>query len=232
MSSFVGLGSLKLADRRVLITAPLSEGWHKTVISDRSNVDPGGPRPTLLRPGMVLLYGAASGRYFDDAAQGDPSAPAIVAALASADATWAGKAVDVYKNGGLVVSVPLGPNDNTDAAVAAELNNNAAFRASFLASVVNARVTVAALEPGAHVATKIQIAALPAAFGPAGAEARGRDGDYVVTVGYVNQLNPLGSPSDVQAHVVGRGHFDEANLVGLTQDAKGVLLRRGSRFGR
>ena len=65
-----------------------------------------------------------------------------------------------------------------------------------------------------------------------GAETAGAaaGGDYVVTVQHANQLNPLGVAADTRVHVVGRGHFDESNLIGLTSDAKSVLLRRGSRF--
>ena len=231
MSAFVGLSSVRFADRRVLITPYLSEGFHRTAISDKGNVDPGSTPPTLLRPGNVLAYSAAAGRFVTTAQGGDPSAPATVVALANADATWPGKTIDVYKDGGLVVSVPLAPNDNADPAVAAELNNSPVFRANFVASV-GARLTIKALEPGVGTVVKANIQGLPAAFGPNGTEARGTDGDYVVTLEYMTQLNPIGVLVDVKVHAVSRGHFDDANLIGLTQDAKSVLLRRGSRFGR
>jgi hypothetical protein len=228
--SFTGLASVRMPDRRVLLTPNLSEGWHRTVISEATNVDAGSSPTTLLRPGNVLLRDAATGKHFDDADSGDASAPASVTALQTADANWASKSVEVYKNGALVTTVALGGADDTDAEVVAALNGNAPFRANFLASVDAARVKVQALEAGSHVAIKVVMPALAAAFSASGTEGRGTDGDYAVTVEYANQLTPLGTAADVKVHAVGRGHFDESNLIGLTADAKSVLLRRGSRF--
>ena len=88
---------------------------------------------------------------------------------------------------------------------------------------------VTALEPGAHIGIKVT-SSLADAFGASGTEARGTDGDYQVTTEYCDQVGPLGAASHASVHTVGCGHFDESNLIGLTADAKRVLLARGSRF--
>ncbi|HVY60551.1 MAG TPA: hypothetical protein VHF22_02810 [Planctomycetota bacterium] len=228
MSSFVGLVSMSLPDRRILRTPYLSEGCHKVVISDSANVDAGGPRASMLRPGNVLQFKSATGRFVNDGS-GETSAQATVTALIAGDATWDNATISVYKNGALVTTVALGAGDDTTDKHVTALNADAKFAANFKASNVGGLLTIQALEQGAQVVVKVT-STLPTAFGVNGTEARGTDGDYVVTVEYADQLNPAGSPAHAKVHTVARGHFDKANLVGLTSDAKSVLLRRGSRF--
>jgi len=229
MSEFVGLASVKLADRRILITPNLSDGWHRTVVSEKTNVDGGSTPNTLLRPGNVLLYDAATGKYFDDAVGGDASTPAVVDGTATAN--WASKVVTLIIDGQTIIAVTLAAGDDTAAEIVTALNANATFRAHAIASnPAGATVRVTSLRVGAEVHMKLTGDHADVFGGAAGTEARGTDGDFVVTVEFANQLNPVGVSADAKVHVVGRGHFDESNLINLTADAKRVLLRRGSRF--
>lgn len=234
MSVPVGFASLSLPDRRILITPNASEGWHKTIVSDSTNADSGGPRSSMLRPGNVLLKDDTTGQYFDDATSGDISARASVSASETADADWQSKTITLTIDGVDIVTVTLGAGDDTDAEVVTALNANATFAAHAEADVNAVRVRVRLKEPGDDHELKIS-SDLATAFGASGTTGRGTDGDWAVCVEYVDQLDPAGSAADAKAHVVGCGHFDESNLIWggsatLHQDFKRVMLKRGARF--
>jgi len=229
MSKFVGLASVKLADRRILITPNLSEGWHRTIVSEKTNVDGGSTPNTLLRPGNVLLYDAATGKYFDDAVSGDLSTQAQVDGTHTAN--WASKNVTLEIDGVPVITFALSAGANVLATAVSDLNANGTFRAHAIASNPSgSTIRVKSIRMGAEVHMKLSGDHADVFGGAAGTAARGTDGDYVVTLEYASELNPVGVSADAKVHVVGRGHFDESNLINLTADAKRVLLKRGSRF--
>ena len=201
------------------------------VVLRAAAVDPGNVPVTRVRKGFVIVKNSMDGIF---SAASDPIADrnegAVVAALQTADLTWAGKTITVALKGRPVVTVPLGPNTNTDALVVADLTANATFAQFFQASVVNARVQIASLDTGADVVMNVT-SSNPIAFGAHGTDAAGRDADYRVTAVPVDWTDPTGAPANNTVKTSLKAFYLEAALIGLTGEARAVLARRGALFG-
>jgi hypothetical protein len=201
------------------------------VVLRAAAVDPGSNPPSRVRKGFVIVSNALDGLY---SAASDPLADrnvgAVVTALQTADAIWAGKTITVAIRGRPIVTVPLGANTNTDALVVADLLANATFAQFFQAAVSGARVQITSLETGADV-VMTATSNNPAAFGAHGTDAAGRDADYRVTAEPVDLVDPTGAPANNTVKTSLKAFYLEAALIGLTGEARAVLARRGALFG-
>jgi hypothetical protein len=201
------------------------------VVLDHTCTDPQNQPPWRFRAGGVVVLCSASKTFVagDDPA-GDRNEPAAVAALVPADAAWAGKVVEVSIGGGPAFTIPLGPQDNTNALVAAALNKDLRFAGSLVADEANGLLRVRTLVAGADKTFMINMPALPTAFGPAGTVGQGADADYRVTLVDGDLIDASGAPAPSIVASCRKGHFNAALLRNLTPEAKVVLLRRGAFF--
>lgn len=237
-SDFLGTASIDLNDKRVLLKAPPPEA-RDVVVSDSANVDSGATPTTMLPPGTILLEGASDGIYYDDASGGAISTQAAVESAEDVDSDWSGKTFTLTINGVDIVTVTHSTGTPAAADMVTDLNGDATFRAHAIATVSNTtKITVTALEPGAHIHLKMT-SNLTTAFGASGTEDRGTDGKWVVTTKHVNQLDPTGTAKDARVPVVrlqAGVELDESALrwassTTLHQDFYRVAHKNGVRFG-
>lgn len=238
MSQAIGTANLSIPDRRVLMQ-PALEKDKIDVISASTNVDSGGPRTTMLRPGTILLKGASDNKWYDDETGGRASAPATISSSEAPDADWQSATITLTIDGVAVVTVTLGAADDTIAELVTALNANAAFRANAIASDSGAAdlVKIDAIDPAVHLKVTSSLAT---AFGADGKEAFPTEADIAVITEYCDQLNPLGTAADARVSAVRAGVFDESNLlwqgaaisatVDDWPDMRRILVQRGSRF--
>src|SRR4029077_18221794 len=106
------------------------------VVIDMAVQDPGSMPTWRIRPGNVIVPNSALKRFVlaTDPA-GDRNGPAIVLALAPADATWQGSTITVAIKGGAPIPVVLQAATNTNQAAVNDLNNNPVFAANCLADI-------------------------------------------------------------------------------------------------
>src|SRR3954447_10190085 len=92
---------------------------------DSSCMDPGNQPPWRFRAGAVVVRRSPSNTFVPgDDPTGDRNQPATIMALVPADATWAGKNVEVSFDGGPTLVVPVGAQSNTNALVIADLQKD------------------------------------------------------------------------------------------------------------
>jgi hypothetical protein len=202
------------------------------VVLRATALDQGNNPPSRVRKGFVIVKDSQDGIF---SIASDPLADrnlgAVVAALQTADATWAGKTITVFVRGRPVVTVPLGANTNTDALVVQDLMANATFAQFFQAAISGARVQITSLETGADLVMTVT-STIPTAFGAHGTDGAGKDADYRVTAEPVDLVDPTGAPSNNTVKTSLKAYYLEAALIGLTGEARAVLARRGALFGQ
>lgn len=224
-----GIFRREIEDRRFLVNHyPLIMG--NDVVLDRVVRSPLPPTFRIL-PGTVVVKQDMARTYVDaNDPRGERCQSAAVRAAAPADPTWANALVTVSLGGPGVV-VPLDPNATVNAAVIDQLNRDPRFAAHFLADEDQGVVRVLTRLVGARARVRVE-ASLPAAFGPQGVEAVGRDADYRVTAGLAELRDLVGNPLEALVPTILVGHFDARELLHLTPEAEQVLSGRGSFFRR
>lgn len=199
-------------------------------------------RTTCLRPGVVLAKRASTGEFvLASDTNADHQAAASVATLITNPGAggWDGNLIILGHWGTITVALS---GDNTDAAVAAAIIAAAAAlnpesQAPITAADTTGEVTITNIDKGAGTWLKAYHATVSGVFNTGagvvnGAQgAIGTDPEIVVTEDYVDMLNGAGTAVDAASGPVTRaGHYDAANLLGLTAEAAAVLLKNGSRF--
>ncbi|HZV02568.1 MAG TPA: hypothetical protein VFF73_38030 [Planctomycetota bacterium] len=199
---------------------------------DPSCTDPGNQPPWRFRAGAVVVWKSATSTFVPaDDPTGDRNQPATVTALVAADATWAGKNVEINFDGGPTVVVPLGAQSNTNALVIADLLKDLHVAGNLLVDEFNGLLRARTTEAGAEKSIKINMPALATAFGAAGTLGAGVDADYRVTLADGDLIDDSGAPAKSVVTCCRKAHFNTAKLRNLTPEAKMVLLRRGAFFG-
>ena len=223
-----------------IVTYSLSEPNYKlrstpyvpgsSVVIDMGVQDPGSMPTWRIRPGNVIVPNSAIKRFVlaTDPA-GDRNGPAIVLAIAPADATWQGSTITVAIKGGAPIPVVLQAATNTNQAAVNDLNNNPVFAANCVADIAGNVLRIQSRAGGADVSLAA-MSTVNAAFGPGGAGGVGTDADYRVLESFVDLLSNAGAP----VHGVGPsalvGAWNKPGLLNLTAEAQAVLARRGSVF--
>lgn len=196
---------------------------------DSSCTDQGNQPPWRFRAGAAVVLRAASKSFVPaDDATGDRNQPATVSALVPADATWANKNVEITIDGGPTFVVALGAASNTNALVIADLGKDPRFPGLLVADESNGLVRVRSTQAGADKTVKVNMPAVPAAFGAAGTVGQGSDADYRVTLADGDLINGAGAPAMSTVACCRKGHFNTAKIRNLTPEAKVVLIRRGA----
>ena len=230
MPAVPGLYRQDLEDRRyVLHEQGLVRG--QEVVLDEETYSPYAP-DYWIEPGTVIVRRQSVGRYVHPThADAQRNQPAAVSSLQPADQTWAGTVITASLAQGLGFAVPLDQNAVDNAAVIDQLNLDLAFATHFLADEDQAgNVRVRTRAAGADQQLDV-ISSLPAAFGPGGTAAHGKDADYRVTDAWSDLRELNGAPSHYLVPTLLAGHFDESELFHLSPEARVVLSRRGSVFG-
>ncbi len=221
--------NVEIVDRVVRSRAePYVQG--QDAVLDASVRDPGSSRPTLIRPGTVIVRAVGTHKFV---VAGNPvgagSQPASVLASEAADGQWPGTTIGIAIDGGVTLGIQLGTSDDDNAAVIAALNAHPIFAAHCIADedqgFVRIRTRFAGADRYIHVHSS-----LGSAFGQAGIDGVGRDGDYRVTEDWADIRDAAGNPVDTPVTTSLVGFYKTTNLVALTAEARAVLSRRGSQF--
>lgn len=238
-----GLVTFSRPARRVRVSNyPMVPAEEVVIQSDQVDAGNTAFRTTFLRPACVLAKRTSSGEYvLASDTNADHQAAASVATLITnpGSAGWNGNVIILGHWGTLTVALS---GANTDAAVAAAIIAAAAAlnpesMAPVTAVDTTGEVTVYNTDKGAGTWLKCYHATVDGMFnsghgvvdGAAGAI--GTDPEILVTEDYVDMLNGAGVATAAASGPVTRaGHYDAANLLGLTAEAAAVLLKRGSRF--
>lgn len=192
--------------------------------------DSGGPRATILRPGLVVVKKTSDGLYYpaDDAAADRAAAPAAISTTSHADGNGVIKLVGNHGT----ISVTTTTGAGTEANNATDLNANAAFAAHYVAASGAGELTITARATGEkewfyiHADTRDT-----AGFSEGEAYAvQGTDADYRVLEDYVDMLDETGTAADATAPNTKAGTYLTANLLKLTPEARATLAKRGSIF--
>lgn len=239
---FLGSASLSIPDRRALMREAL-ETDKCMIVSKSSNVDAGGPRTTLLRPGTILIKGASDLLWWDDTTGGQASAVASVTGTvtdASSNAGF-GKTFKWKVNGGVEQTVTMGSttaSHDTNAEIVVILNASALFAADLIADESGNFIRIRAKRIGDTFT--ITDGTINAVLGfTNNATAYPTDADYAVTIEYCDQLDALGTAANARVQAVRCGAFDESNLLFagaaatsdvIYPDFKRIMLRRGASF--
>lgn len=190
-----------------------------------------------LAPGTVVVKESGDGLYYladgaDGASAGDLNAAAVVDSLEAPDADWKSKTITwtITYPDGLVATgtVAGGGSDETVGAFVTALNADASFRNHLIASDATV-LRITSLVKGnvrLHVTSN-----LSTAYGASGVEDDGAEADYRVVAqhGSLVDLSGASRNSDPVATLT-RGKFRESELRNLSNEARAVLLGRGSLF--
>jgi hypothetical protein len=198
--------------------------------------DSGSSPTTRLRKGNVIVYDTPSGTWFlanqvNDGAHGDRCQPASVSSTGTGDGTWNSAVVTVSANGGPNITVTLGAATATAAAAVTDLNNNAEFKAIFIADVNSTFVRIRSKHAGAD--QYIAASCTANSFFGAGVTmtAVGTDAFYAVieTIYGVDMIDPMsGSATAAIADASCVGWYDTTALLNSTPESLAVLRRNGS----
>ncbi len=232
-----GLVSFSRPARRVRVSNYPYEPAEEVVIQS-DQVDSGNSafRTTYLRPGCVLVKRSSTGEYvLATDSNADNQAAASVATLITNPSSggWDGNVVITGHWGTLTVALS---GSNTDAAVAAAIiaaaaAENPESKAPITAADTTGEVTIYNTDKGAGTWLHVVHSTVTTMFGATGAGAIGTDPEVLVTEDYVDMLTGSGTAADAASGPVTRaGHYDAANLIGLTAETAAVLLKRGSRL--
>lgn len=192
--------------------------------------DSGGPRATILRPGLVVVKKAGDGLYYpaDDATADRGTAPSITGA---GHVDGNGVIALVGNHGAISVTTTTGAG--TVANHVTDLNADAVFKAHYVASSSGGQLKILARGTGAEEWFYIDAATLDTS-GLAEGETngvKGTDADYRVLEDYVDMLDETGTAADsVASNNSKAGCYLEANLLKLTPEARATLVRRGALF--
>ncbi|GIW60232.1 MAG: hypothetical protein KatS3mg087_1298 [Patescibacteria group bacterium] len=216
---------------RLVVLSNLFWEEQTPVLIDSAVTDSGSTPTNYIRAGMVLVKNSSTGRYVaaDDAAGDRNTAPSVTADEA-VGTTWASTTHSFYRNGVLVAQVTLAATDDSYAEYATALNNNAAFAANFSVSDAGGGVPkITAKDTGSDVYIRV-VSSLATAYGANGKTARGSWADYRVLIQKVLLEDLDGTAAHKYGMAMMRGHFKESNLLRVTDEAKQVLVARGSRL--
>lgn len=192
----------------------------------------------VMPAGAVVVKKTADGLYYlaDDGVNGDRNTAAAIDSLEKPDADWKSKSITwavTYPDGkAFGGTVTLGADDDSIAEVVTALNGDAAFAAHLVASDAGASdlLTITTVAKGkVHLALSSDLATV---YGDGVTlEDEGAEADYRVTYEQRDLTKPGGAARDSSfVPTLLAGHFDESSLVGLTVEAKAVLMSRGSLF--
>lgn len=238
MQAPIKLVSATRTHRRIFMDGgKLAAGSEIAITILSTTVDSGSSPTTILRPGNVLCK-ISTGKYTEaNDSQVTESAQASVTGTVSDSSSAAGFGktfIWQYKDGpAQTVTMGSTTADNDDnSEIIANLNADPDFSADLIAEASGNYVKISARRAGSTEYFKIGAGTLNAVLGfTDNTEVYGTDGDYVVVPDYVDMLDGAGTAADQHGvHAVRRGHFDESNLINLTQDARRILTQRGSIF--
>lgn len=191
----------------------------------------------IMPQGAVVVKETGDGLYYlasgaDGASAGDINTVAQVDSAEAPDSDWKSKTITwtvTYPWGEIVTgTVTLGTGDDTVNEVRDALNADTHF-ANHLLAASNTIVEITTRQKGAvHLLVTSNLAT---AFGASGTEGEGTEADYRVITEQRSLVGVGGATRDSDpVPTLLAGHFDESELTGLTEEAKAVLQRRGSRF--
>ena len=215
----------------------LSAGYEIGVTILSTTVDSGSTPTTILRPGNVLGK-ISTGKYTEanDSQITESTIGSITGTVTDASSNAGfGKTLKWTYRDGVEQTITMGSttaSHDANAEIVVILNADADFSADLIADESGNFVRIRTKRGGSLEYFKITDGTLNAVLGfTDNTEVYGTDGDYVVTDDYVDMRDADGTASDQQGvTAVRRGHFDESNLINLTQDARRVLTQRGSIF--
>lgn len=228
MANLPSYSSVTVGDRRILADL-LDMLPGKSVVLESANRDSGNSPTTRIRPGNVVTKRASSGEYVEatDANRDVHTAPSIT----SSGHTDGNGVIRLVGNHG-DISVTTTTGTGTEANHVTDLNNDAAFARHYVASSGSGELTIAARNVGSQEWFYIHSGTMANASFAEGAEngAIGADPDVLVTAEEADVADENGTAQSPTVQTYRRGHFVEANLINLTEEAKAVLLARGCTF--
>jgi len=200
------------------------------IVLDSGNTDAGSTPTTRFREGNVIAL-AATGRYVEanDANAVLDAAPAAVVSAGHVD----GNGVIAVRGSHGLISVTTATGSGTEANNATDLNADTAFAAHYVATSGGGELTITALGTGASEWFYIDASTRDAAGFSEGLAngVAGTDADYRVTMARADLVDRDNAAVNAPVATSRAGHYDESNLINLTDEAKASLLRLGSIFG-
>ena len=190
-------------------------------------------------PGTVLVKESGDGLYYlaeaaDGVSAGDINTVATVTSLEAADTDWDGTTIttQAFFPDGMSVTAPvvLGGADDSTSEVVTALNADAQFSKYFVASGLDAAPVVIVTRAKGAVRLKVTQTVITTGYGASGTEASGVVADVRVTAAFaeLKDINAVAQNYAVPTYLVGK--FDESRLTSLSDEARAILLSRGSRF--
>lgn len=228
MANIPSYSSVTVGERRVLADLlDLLPG--KSVVLEAANRDTGNSPTTRIRPGNVVTKRASTGEYVEatDANRDVHAAPSITT---SGHADGNGVIKLVGNHGTISVTTTTGAG--TEANNATDLDADAAFARFYDASSAGGELTITARNVGPQEWFYMHSDTMATAGFAEGAEngAVGTEPDVLVTAEEADVADENGTAQSPTVQTFRRGHFVEANLINLTEEAKAVLLARGCTF--
>ncbi len=218
-----------IPSRRVLLS-DFGKETDTSVLSDSSNADATNTPTTRVRKGNVLVKQTSTGRFVEaNDANADTSTQASITSSSHADGNGVIKIVGSRGT----ISVTTTTGTGTEANHATDLNADQEFAASYVASSAGGELTIKALRAGPEEWFYIHADTIATAGFSEGVDngVKGTDPEVVVTLRDIDQVDEDGTAVHAEVEVRRKGHFDESNLINLTDEARAVLVRRGSIFG-
>lgn len=230
-----GFTEFELAHKAFLIDGSRTiQGRDVTLAGNQTTNYPasGGKR---VAEGTVVVKKTGDGLYYlaDDGSNGDRNAAATVASLEAADTDWDGATYTItitYPDGTVVEKAltAAGTDDSTSEMVTL-INSDQTLEGHVVASGNDGQVlTITTVRKG-NVHLKVT-SSLSTAFGASGQEDDGVEADYRVVTRLADTTDLAGSSYAPVVPTLLAGAFDESELSNLTDEAKAVLLGRGSSF--
>ena len=194
----------------------------------------------VMPAGAVVVKKTADGLYYlaNDASNGDRNTAAEVRSAEAPDADWKDKTLTwtVYYPDGTIVEGSVaasGGDDDTVGEWVTLLNADAAFAAHLTASA-DTELVVATKAKG-RVGLKLSLdldTGYATDDGSSSSDTdEGTEADYRVVMEQRSLVSLTGASRDSDpTPTLLAGHFDESELAGLTDEAKAVLIGRGSIF--
>lgn len=189
--------------------------------------DSGSTPTSRLRAGNVLAKRTSTGKYvLSTDANADRATPASITSSGRSNGNGVIKLVG--SNGTISVTTTTG--SGTAANNVTDLNADAAFSAHYVASVSGSEVKIESRRIGADEWFYVHSDTMDTAGFAEGetSAVRGQDPDIVVLGAPVDLKDANGSNVDAIGELWPKGCFRAAGLFNMTEEARSVLLRKGS----
>lgn len=237
----MSFGSYSLRHPAFLVDEQLSVAGNDVRIAGSQTTD--ATPTTRVEPGTVVVKESGDGLYYladaaDGVSAGDINTVALVSSAEAPDGDWASKVVTwsvFYADGSSYTgTVTAAAGDDTVAEFVTLLNADAAF-ANHLVAAANTVLEIRSRAKG-RVTVRISVN-LTTAYGTVSGsssytEASGTEADYRVVTRHVDLVDAQGTALTASQPVATllAGKFRESALSNLSNEAKAVLMGRGSLF--